>query len=144
MLYGAAKCGKGKPEIKKDFLEYLIDADFKIKDISKMFLVGERTVYRKIAEYNISREFSNLSDQELDVVVLDIKKVHPNVGETLMKGFLLNRGIRIQRERIRSTLHRVDAGGVGDRRRRTLHRRQYIVPGANSMWHIDGHHKLIR
>lgn len=29
-------------------------------------------------------------------------------------------------------------------RLRVLRRRQYFVPGPNSLWHIDGHHKLIR
>ena len=29
-------------------------------------------------------------------------------------------------------------------RLRVLRRRQYSVPGPNSLWHIDGHHKLIR
>ena len=34
--------------------------------------------------------------------------------------------------------------GIETRLRRTLHRRTYNVPGPNSLWHIDGYHKLIR
>ena len=34
--------------------------------------------------------------------------------------------------------------GVALRHRQTLHRRHYSVPGPNSLWHIDGYHKLIR
>ena len=30
------------------------------------------------------------------------------------------------------------------RRARTILRRIYRVPGPNSIWHVDGHHKLIR
>lgn len=39
---------------------------------------------------------------------------------------------------------RVDPAGVRRRFRQVLHRREYSVPMPNSLWHIDGHHKLIR
>ena len=38
----------------------------------------------------------------------------------------------------------VDGEGVKNRRRRALTRRLYSVPMLNSLWHIDGYHKLIR
>lgn len=48
--------------------------------------------------------------------------------------------------RLQESLRRVDAEGVYMRRLRlhVLRRRQYSVPGPNSLWHIDGNHKLIR
>ena len=39
---------------------------------------------------------------------------------------------------------RVDPWGVQQRMRNILHRREYRVKGPNSLWHIDGNHKLIR
>jgi hypothetical protein len=39
---------------------------------------------------------------------------------------------------------RVDSRGVERRFRRALQRRQYSVCMPNSLWHIDGYHKLIR
>ena len=39
---------------------------------------------------------------------------------------------------------RVDPTGVQARLRRTVWRRAYSVPMPNSVWHIDGYHKLIR
>lgn len=39
---------------------------------------------------------------------------------------------------------RVDPCGVQQRMRNILHRREYKVKGPNSLWHIDGNHKLIR
>ena len=39
---------------------------------------------------------------------------------------------------------RVDRRGMERRFRRALHRRRYSVCMPNSLWHIDGHHKLIR
>lgn len=48
--------------------------------------------------------------------------------------------------RLQESLRRVDAEGVYMRRlrMRVLRRRQYSVPAPNSLWHIDGNHKLIR
>ena len=39
---------------------------------------------------------------------------------------------------------RVDPINVSMRRMRVIHRRTYNVPGPNALWHIDGHHSLIR
>ena len=61
-----------------------------------------------------------------------------------MEGHLTSQGYRIQRRRIRESLHRVDPWGIDQRCRRVLHRRKYKVAGPNSLWHIDGMHKLIR
>ena len=37
-----------------------------------------------------------------------------------------------------------DPRGVSTRLNGSLHRREYHVATPNSLWHIDGHHKLIR
>ena len=39
---------------------------------------------------------------------------------------------------------RVDPSGVCELLRQSLHQRKYSVPMPNSLWHIDGFHKLIR
>ena len=39
---------------------------------------------------------------------------------------------------------RVDPINVSMRRMRVIRRRTYSVPGPNALWHIDGHHSLIR
>ena len=61
-----------------------------------------------------------------------------------MAGHLTAAGIRVPRSRLRASLHRVDGDGIANRRRRTIRRRVYSVEGPNSLWHIDGNHKLIR
>lgn len=62
----------------------------------------------------------------------------------MVNGCLLSKNILIQRDRIRDAIRRVDPNGVSERRKQSLHRREYYVPGPNSLWHIDGNHKLIR
>ena len=61
-----------------------------------------------------------------------------------MAGLFWSQGHRVQRWRIRDSMLRVDPWGVQQRSRHILHRRQYRVTGPNSLWHIDGLHKLIR
>ena len=53
-------------------------------------------------------------------------------------------GIRLRRSELRESIHRVDHENVQRRRSHVVKRRQYSVDCPNSIWHIDGHHKLIR
>lgn len=52
--------------------------------------------------------------------------------------------VLVPRLRIRESIHRIDLAGVEERRRTTIRRRVYQVEAPNSVWHVDGNHKLIR
>ena len=41
-------------------------------------------------------------------------------------------------------IHQVDPEGTAERRSVAIERRTYHVICPNEVWHIDGHHKLIR
>ena len=41
-------------------------------------------------------------------------------------------------------IHRVDPTNTAIRRSKAIRRRVYHVEGPNSLWHVDGNHKLIR
>lgn len=103
-------------------------------------------MYRRLEQEGIDRSssYSNITDNDLDRAVESIKQSHPNDGERLMIGHLHRLGIRIQRSRVRASIHRVDPISTAIRRSRAIRRRVYHVEGPNSLWHIDGHHKLIR
>ena len=46
---------------------------------------------------------------------------------------------------MRESLIRVDPAGAAQRAMSSrLERREYSVPAVNSLWHLDGNHKLIR
>lgn len=57
-----------------------------------------------------------------------------DAGVSMMRGALLARGIRVQRERVRESLHRVDPISQSIRRRVITYRREYSVPGPNALW----------
>ncbi|PIK62376.1 hypothetical protein BSL78_00695 [Apostichopus japonicus] len=69
---------------------------------------------------------------------------NPNYGEKMVRGLVASKGIKVQRQRLRQSLRRVDPQGIQRRKATALHRRQYRVEGPNSVWHVDGNHKLIR
>jgi hypothetical protein len=81
---------------------------------------------------------------DLDKVVTDIKGEHPNDGEVMIQGHLVSQGIRVTRSQLRASIHRVDHENTQCRLSHVVKRRQYSVESPNSIWHIDGHHKLIR
>ena len=100
---------------------------------------------RRIHEYGLSNHiFSEMEDSELDKMVGDIVTLFPKCGEKTVNGRLRSYGIRVQRERIRESLRRIDPSGVRSRCRNVLHRRVYKVFSSNALWHIDGYHKLIQ
>lgn len=63
-----------------------------------------------------------------------------------MQGYLSCKGHRVPQARVRASLRRVDPEGVEGRRfrKRWIRRVPYNVGGPQSLWHIDGYHKLIR
>ena len=86
-----------------------------------------------------------LSDAELDELVLEYMGRHGfTTGRTYLAGYLKSVGLRVQRRRIRECLARVDPANTALRWRIVVSRRQYSVPWPNSLWHLDGHHSLIR
>ena len=112
-----------------------------------MFLVSTWTISRRVKELGIEDllGYSNITDGELDRSVRDFKLSHGiSVGRSLVTGHLHSLGIRVQQKRVTESLSRVDPDNSRLRRSILIRRRSYSVPGPNSLWHIDGHHSLIR
>ena len=89
--------------------------------------------------------YSLMEDDKLDQVIVSILNDFPNNGYKKIKGFSLYRGHRIQENKIRESMRRLDPDGVLLRtlQSRPVLRRAYQVAGPLSLWHIDGNHKLI-
>jgi hypothetical protein len=96
-------------------------------------------------EYQLSiLNSSTISDNQLDTMIKEITTLFPNCGEKTVSGRLKSVDVRVPRRRIRESLQRVDPIGLISRRRGVLTRRKYYVKYPNSLWHLDGYHKLIR
>ena len=105
--------------------------------------VSERTLYRRVQEFDIDGRFSDLSNTELDELLKSILAVTPRAGESYIRGSLRGSGLRIQRWRIRERLRAIDPVGRAARRSCAIRRRVYNVRTPNCLWHIDTNHKLI-
>ena len=139
---------RGRPafDIPEHVLVNLLEQEFTQVEIGQILGCSARTVHRRIVQFGVSHmtQYSPISDVDLDSLVNDFVSNFPTAGQKTLAGHLRTLGHRIQRIRIRESLYRVDPFGVEQRSRRLLHRRRYKVPGPNSLWHIDGHHKLVR
>ncbi|CAC5376877.1 unnamed protein product [Mytilus coruscus] len=119
------RLGRPPAFICTDQVEYLFKIGFKIGEIARMFLVHRTTLWRRL-----KYEEKNLSTTywcEYDDWPLKSKK-----------------GISVQQSRVRRTLRDIDPGSTLIRWGLTAVRRKYSVAGPNDLWHIDGHHALIR
>ena len=140
--------GRPKFDITEEILRFLFDKRFTVSDTATLLGVSKRTVERRMDEFGvrIGECYSNIEDNDLDSLVRDLVREFPNVGYKRMTGLLLARGLRIQQNRIRETMRRVDPHGTLFRALslRPVRRRRYHVASPLSLWHIDGNHKLIR
>ena len=140
--------GRRRFIISRDQLTFLLDLGFKSGEIACLLGVSESTIKRRILEYEtfVRQRYSNIADEALDSVVEGLMREFPNCGYKKMTGLLLNAGHRIQQNRIRECMRRVNPEVVLLRalELRTVRRRRYQVSGPPALWHIDGNHKLIR
>ena len=149
------KYGSNKPEMDYSYgslkfdipqvtLQNLLEQGF-ISEIAKLLVVSERTVYRRMAQFSLSKNnFSSICDEDLDFTLSEIAKDYPRCGENMLRQMLMVKGIRVQRWRLRDSIHRIDPHGVSERKAGRLKRRVYNVMGPNQLWHVDTNHKLVR
>ena len=86
-----------------------------------MLDISRATLYRRLKDVGISsNDRSHLSDVELDDLIRSLKKDHPNDDndrEVLIQGHLVRMKIRVPRQALRQSIHRVDHVNVVLRRR---------------------------
>ncbi|XP_076858392.1 uncharacterized protein LOC143512217 isoform X1 [Brachyhypopomus gauderio] len=142
------KVGRPRLEIGCDDLGSLLSSALPLESLGKLYGVSRRTLHRRMKEHGLSVRgcYSKISDDELDLVVRSIKSRMPHAGYRLVKGELLARGHRVQWDRVKATMHRVDGAGILARMIQLgfVARRSYCVPAPLSLVHVDTNHKLIR
>ena len=132
--------------VSEEHLSLLLEHHFTETAIVKLFNVSLRTIRRKITEYGLDNQasYSDINDSELDMFTQQFVIMHPFSGQRSLERYLRNLGLRIQRYKLQNSLMRVDPSGVCKHLRQSLHQRKYSVAMPNSLWHIDGLHRLIR
>ncbi len=145
MSYNSSTRGRPKMGINMDQVELLRCAGYAWGEIADVFLVSRSTLWRRVraSGFHFS-SFTNISDNDLDGIVRIFRHRHPHSGQSMLQGHLSSIDVHVQRQRIRASISRVDPLGSVLHRQQPVSRRKYSVPGPNSLWHMDGHHSLIR
>jgi hypothetical protein len=92
--------------------------------IAKAMGVSRRTLYYHFDAAGIStarRPFTEISDDDLNTLVLDISQRHPLSGSVIVQGHLESIGVHVSAVRVEESLRRVDAIGVDLRYLKFLH-----------------------
>ena len=100
-----------KRQIQSEMLEELRGIGFPWIKIADMFGVSRWTISRCVREYGLQdmQGLSDLSATDLDSLVSDFLERHGHsAGQVYVSGYLQSIGLRIQRQRVRESLVRVD------------------------------------
>ena len=132
-----------EPEVLKEALSS--GRRISISALARAIGVHRHTIRKHLDIHNIPQPaYSTITDEDLDTLLLAYKELKPASGYRYAMGFLLDHGLRVQRERVKASLRRIDGLRHVLRNHAAIDRRVYVVPYPNYLWHIDGHHKLIR
>ena len=125
MLTLLSRVGRSKIEIDIQDIEFLRNLRFTWTKIAELLRLSRSTLYRRLKEGGLSSatSFTIISNQELDIIIRDIKVQHPHDGERLMAGHLLRLGILVPRAKMQAFIHRVDPISTALRRSITIRRR---------------------
>lgn len=131
---------QGRPRylISQNQLEHLSSMGFSWTEISSLLGVSRMTIYRRCREYGMLEDaVQTLSYAQLRVVLRDMRREHPNFGETMTMGYLRALGYRVSRATLRTCIHATDPIQTALRWQGGLTPRcPYSVPGPNSLWHL--------
>ena len=142
--------GRGRPRfiVPTRTLQFLRELRFSWTQISSVFGISRRTLFsiRQALGFEAIDPgmFTTISDNDLIEHIRRIKHSMPDAGIRMIKGALDSQGLRVPFVRVREVLLDIDPIGTQLRWASVIRRRQYSVSGPNALWHIDGHHKLIR
>jgi hypothetical protein len=113
--------------------------------IAELLNISSKTLrrHRIVVAFQDPNPFSDISDQDLDILVRRlVAQTVGVIGTQLMESLVRDYGHRVPRHRIRACMSRVDGFGNLDRWATLIPRMQYSVAGPNCLWHIDGNLKL--
>ncbi|KAF7987119.1 hypothetical protein HWV62_321 [Athelia sp. TMB] len=138
--------GRPRKIIDLDFLKEATSnhRQIKLTELADIMKVHRNTLQLYMKRHGVSRQYSELSNADLDKLVKTFKIKRPESGMRYIIGFLRHHGYRVQRRRVMWSLRRVDNLGKTLRERKVIKRRVYHVKRPDALWHVDGHHKLIR
>jgi hypothetical protein len=122
-------------------------ANYTWTEIASYLNIHPRTLlrYRERYGYQDPMPYSEITDDELDQLVYKtVEQTSGVVGTQFMCAILQDYGHKIQRQRVRQSMARVDPLGNMERWATLIPRIVYSVRGPDSLWHMDGNLKMVK
>ncbi|RXK39647.1 hypothetical protein M231_03001 [Tremella mesenterica] len=137
--------GRMRLDIDQDLMLLLMEHGWKDRELQEMFGCVRSTLQNRRKDWGWSkRGFTVTSDLQLTEHINRFQASTTGLlGVKALQGALRSAGVFVPRYRVREILRSIDPAGVTLRWARNIKRRVYSVPYVNSLWHIDGHHKLV-
>ena len=123
--------GRPRLAVSCEQLEALSDCRFRWSDIGRMLCASSSTLRRRRHKLGMpveGREFSQLTDTQLDDLIRQVLQVTPASGLRMVQGYLRQGGLIVQRTCILHSLRRVNPVTATLRSARRIIRRVYNVP----------------
>ncbi|KAK0522093.1 hypothetical protein OC834_006404 [Tilletia horrida] len=130
----------------EELLLELSELRFTDEEIGVMLNCSRRTVQRRRAHLGlVKRGQDTWTHEQLCDLIRQVRSSGSGQeGERAMTGALRSLDINVSRARLRLAVRDTDPFRHLLLRWNPIQRRVYSVPFVNSLWHLDGHHKLIR
>jgi hypothetical protein len=99
-----------------------------------------RTLKRKLSDLGLKRKGSNFEESEIETLIrrevegAGILAGYRNIWHALR----LRHHVHVPRSLVARLMKKIDPDSVQERRARRITRRNYLSPGPNFCWHIDG------
>jgi len=160
--------GRGRPPVSVDANELAVLSAGRTtrNQLANLYNCSARTIRRRLVEYGLSApgppvyiqeeqpdgtiqrryfagsssDLSQISDTDLDRIILGIYQQFPSFGRRMIDGYLMQLGERVPRSRVLQSYLRVVGPSRNTFGPRRIQRQVYSVPGPNSLWHHDGQH----
>ena len=116
----------------------------KFTELADILGVHRNMLHTYMKHHGVERKYTCLSDADLDEPITQFKKKWPEFRVRYLIGFLRQQGVRIQYHWVIRSLHQVDRLSQVLCNWEVKRRQKYYVKRPNTLWHVDGHHKLIR
>ena len=105
--------------------------------IASLLGLSQMTIFRRRREFGLTEsQRESISEDELELIIHQIRRDFPSLGQTLVWGRLRSMGYGVTGESVRVAIRSIDPINTALRWRETSTRRTYSMPGPNSLWHI--------
>ncbi|KAH0567784.1 hypothetical protein KQX54_013739 [Cotesia glomerata] len=124
---------------------------YKISEIRDLLItknsitISISTIKRILSSLGLKRKYVPESNM-CEIVTAIIEEIYScgyNLGyRSLWKKLKLEYNLQVKRDTVYELLKIIDPDGLANRFDNKLRRRQYVSPGPNFIWHLDGYDKL--